>query len=180
MDAVSTGRSIVSRMIRAARLQEDLYEEVEHDRDATRQAVIVVVGTNIAWGISAGVANGIGSLVFVTVAGLLGWAAYAWITYFVGTRIFASPETGADWGELARTLAFATSPRALMIVSGVPVLGVVVVPIVFVWMSAATIVALRTALDFSTKRAIATALVGFIAFVFVFFMVGVLGIVLGA
>lgn len=168
MDAASTNRSIVSRMIRAARLEEAVYEEVEHDRDATGQAAIVVIGTSIAGGIGAGFALGLGGLVFVTVAGLFGWAVYAWITYFIGTRIFAGPETEADWGELARTLAFANSPRALLIVGVVPVLAGIVGLIVFVWIIAATIVALRAALDFSTGRAIATALVGFIIYAFVF------------
>ncbi len=174
MDAANTDRSIVSRMIRAARLEEAVYEEVEHDRDATRQAAIVVVGTSIAGGIGAGLAFGIGGLVLMMVFGLVAWAAYAWITYFIGTRIFAGPETDADWGELARTLAFANSPRALLIVGVVPVLAGIVGLIVFVWIIASTIVALRAALDFSTARAVATGLVGFIIYVLVFGVIGVL------
>ena len=156
-------RSIVSRMIRAARLDSAVYEEVEHDRDATRQAAIVVAGTSVAAGIGLGVAAGdIVTLLLFIVFGLIGWVSYAWITYFIGTRIFAGPETEADWGQLARTLAFANSPRALLIFGVVPVLATVLLTIVGIWVLVTTVVALRAALDFSTGRAIGTALVGWI------------------
>ncbi len=163
MDAAAPAdSSIVGRMIRAARLEEAVYEEVEHDRDATRQAVIVVVGTSIAAGLGAGLAIGIGGLIFITIAGVIGWAIYAWITYFIGTRLFAGPETSADWGELARTLGFANSPRALLVIGVVPALAGIVGLVVGLWVLWTTVVALRAALDFSTGRAIGTAIVGWI------------------
>ena len=150
-------------MIRAARLEAAVYEEVEHDRDATWQAVIVVVGTSIAMGIGLGVSGGdVLTLLWVTAFGLVGWAVYAWITYFIGTRIFAGPETEADWGELARTLGFAVTPRALLIFGVVPKLAVVLSLVVGIWMLVTTVVALRAALDFSTGRAIGTAIAGWI------------------
>ena len=155
-------RSIVGRMIRAARLEEAVYEEVEHDQSATRQAAIVVVGTSIAAGIGAGFAVGIFGLIFFTIASLISWAVYAWITYFIGTRLLAGPETSADWGELARTLGFANSPRALLVIGVVPVLAGIVGLVVGLWVLWATVVALRAALDFSTARAIGTAILGVI------------------
>lgn len=154
-------RSIVGRMIRAARLDADVYEEVEHDRDATMQAAIVVVGTSIAAGIGFGIAGeSVVSLVLGVVVALAGWAAYAWITYFIGTRLLAGPETSADWGELARTLGFANSPAALLILMVVSPLAPFVLGVVSIWILVTTVVALRAALDFSLWRAIATALLG--------------------
>ena len=44
------------------------------------------------------------------VYGIVGWALWAWITYFVGTTLLKTPETDANWGQLARTLGFARSP----------------------------------------------------------------------
>ena len=163
MEATSPAAStILGRMIRAARLQEAVYEEVEHDRDATGQAAIVVVGTSIAAGIGAGFAVGIGGLIFITIASVVGWAIYAWITYFIGTRLLAGPETSADWGELARTLGFANSPRVLLVLGVVPALAGIVGLVVGLWVLWATVIALRAALDFSTGRAIGTAILGWI------------------
>ena len=156
--------SIVSRMIRAARLEPSLYEEVEHDRDATRQAAFVVVGTSLAAGIGGGIVGGPVGLVVFPVASLVGWALFAWLTYFIGTRWLAGPETEADWGELARALGFASAPKALMIFGVVPALAGLLGLVVSIWMLVATVIAIRQALDFSTGRAIATAIIGSIAY----------------
>ncbi len=166
VDTPMAGSSIIDRMIRASRLENDLYEEVEHDPDATGQAAIVVVGTSIAAGVG-GISAGIVWIPVVAVLSLIAWAVYAWLTYFIGTRILAGPETSASWSELARTLGYANSPRALLIVGFVPLLGWIVGIVVSIWVLFTTVVAIRAALDFSTWRAIGTALLGSIAQVLV-------------
>ena len=88
---------------------------------------------------------------------------YAYLTYLIGTRLLAGPETSADWGELARTLGFANAPRVLLILGVIPVVGLIVGAAVFIWVLVATVVAVRAALDFSTGRAIGTALLGWLA-----------------
>ena len=56
---------MIRRMIGAARLKSEIYEEVEADKSATRQAMLVVVIVALATGI-----GNLGSGDFV---GLLGW-----------------------------------------------------------------------------------------------------------
>ena len=85
---------------------------------------------------------------------------YAWITYFIGTRLLAGPETSADWGELARTLGFAYSPRVLLVIGVVPALYGTILFVVGLWTLLTTVSALRAALDFSIWRAIGTAILG--------------------
>ena len=155
--------SFVERMIGAARLKSDVYEEIEHDPGATRQAAIVVVGTSLAAGIGGISAGGILGLVALTIVGLIGWAVYAWIAYFVGTRLFATAETSADWSELARTLGFANSPRILLLLGLVPGIFEIVSFVVGVWVIMTTITALKAALEMGTWRAVGTALVALIA-----------------
>ena len=91
-------------MIGAARLRTETYEEVEADRSATRQAMAVVVLVALATVIGNLGSGSITGLVVGIVVAIVGWAFWAWITYFVGTTIFRTPETQADWGQLARTL----------------------------------------------------------------------------
>jgi hypothetical protein len=152
-------------MLRAAKLHPDVYEEVEHDREATSQAAIVVVAGSLAVGIGTALSGGgdfIVQAIALVIFSLIGWALYAWITYFIGTRFLAVPETSADWGELARTLGFANAPRILMVFAIGPVLGGIVGLIVGIWVLVTTIVALKAALEFTTGRAIATAILGWI------------------
>ena len=155
-------KSIIDRMIRAARLEPQLYEEVEHDRSATGQAILVVVLGAIAAGIGA-LSGGIDALVIGVIASLVGWAVYAFIAYWVGTNIFKGPQTSANWGELLRTLGFANSPRVLLVLVIIPVVGIIVGLAVFIWMLFTTVIAIRQALDFGTGRAIGTAVVSLLA-----------------
>ncbi len=155
--------SIIDRMIRAARLEPQLYEEVEHDQSATGQALLVVVLGAIAAGIGA-LSGGIGGLIFGVILALVGWAAYAFVAYWVGTNIFKGPKTEATWGQLLRTLGFASSPRVLLVLMIIPVVGLIIGLAVFIWTLVATVIAIRQALDFDTGRAIATAVVSWLAF----------------
>jgi len=170
----ATGQaSIIDRMIRAARLDPQVYEEVEHDRSATGQAMLVVVLGVIAGGIGA-LSVGIEGLILGIIFLLIGWAVYAYVAYWVGTNIFKGPETSADWGELLRTLGFASSPRVLLFLGIIPVVGVLIWPVVFVWWVIATVIAVRQALDFDTWRAIATAVVSLLPTLVVLSVVAVL------
>ncbi len=159
----ATGRSsFVGRMIGAARLDSQIYEEVEHDHGATRQAAQVVVLSSVAAGLAALFTIGIGGLIFFSLFGLISWALYAYVTYIIGTRLLAGPETSADWGELARTLGFAQAPGLLAIVGFVAPLAILVSVVISIWLLFTTVVALRAALDFSTGRAIGTAIIGWL------------------
>lgn len=169
-------RGLVDRIVGAARLDDAVYEEVENDRGATGQAALVVILTSLAAGIGSIGELGIGGFIGITLGALLGWAVYAWLAYFIGTRLLAGPQTVADWGELARALGFAQSPRFLLILGIVPVLGALVALAVVIWMLITTVIALRSALDFSTGRAIATGLIALLAQVII---VGIVGAILG-
>ena len=157
--------SFVDRVIGAARLDERIYEEVEHDRGATGQAAVVVVLSSLAAGVSGLAVVGPLGLVLFMIAGLISWAIYAYVTYYIGTRLLAGPDTSADWGELARTLGFAQAPGLIVIVGVVQALAVVVSLVAGIWIIVTTVVALRAALDFTTGRAIGTALIGWLVLV---------------
>ncbi len=96
------------------------------------------------------------------------WALWAWITYYVGTTIFKTEKTEANWGQLARTLGFAQSPGVFKVFGFIPVLGPLVFFIASIWQLVAMVIAIREALDYtSTWRAVGVALVGFIPYVVV-------------
>jgi hypothetical protein len=68
-------------------------------------------------------------------------------------------------GEVLRTLGFAQSPRILLILAFIPVLGWAIVVAVFFWVLATTVVALRQALELTTGTAIGTAVVAWIVYI---------------
>jgi hypothetical protein len=162
--------TFVERMIGAARLDSATYEEVEADRAATPQALAVVVLAAVAGGI--GVGAGVRGLVLGTIFGLLGWAVWAWLIYFIGTRWLPEADTRADAGELLRTMGFATTPGILRVVGIVPVLGPLVTIVAAVWTLVAMVVAVRHALDYrSTGRAIGVCIIGWLVQVVILILV---------
>jgi len=162
---------LASRMVRAARLQPQLYEEVERDTGATGSAMLVVVLSSLAAGLSAVFADGMGSLVGMVLLALVGWYAWALITYLIGTKLFPVPETDADIGQLLRTTGFSSSPGLLRIFGFIPILGPIIMLIASVWMLIAMVIAVRQALDYtSTGRTVLVCLVGWIVQLVILFV----------
>jgi hypothetical protein len=156
--------SFVDRMVGAARLDTRIYEEVEADTTATTQAMGVVVLSAAAAGIG-GIRSGPTGLVTGLVLTLLGWFAWAGITYLIGTRVLPEPQTKSDVGEMLRTTGFSAAPGILRILGVIPLLGWVVVGAASIWMLVAMVIAVRQALDYrSTGRALAVCLIGWVAF----------------
>jgi hypothetical protein len=154
---------MVDRMVRAAKLDPQLYEEVEADKAALGQALGVVVLASIAAGVGSGGLGGLSGFFIGTAAALIGWFVWAALTYFIGTRILPEPNTRADLGELLRTIGFASSPGLLRVLGLIPGVTGIVFLISGIWMLVAMIIAVRQALDYrSTLRAVGVCVIGWI------------------
>ena len=154
---------IQDRMIRAAKLDIQLYEEVEADRGAMRQAMTVVVLSAVAAGIGNIAHGGLPGIVIGTLGALVGWYVWAFLTYFIGTRLLPEPDTRADHGELLRTIGFSSAPGLIRVFGIIPGLTSFVFAVAGVWMLVAMVIAVRQALDYkSTWRAIGVCAVGWI------------------
>lgn len=166
----AAGGGLIDRVIRAARLDSTVYEEVEHDTTATTQAATVVVAGALASAFAAAFGpsqGGVSALVIGVVFALLGWLAYAGVAFLVGTKLLAGPQTKATFIEVARTLGFASAPQILLVAGIVPILGGLLQLAVAIWGIATTIVAARAVFDVETGRAVGIAVVSWIALFFV-------------
>jgi len=169
------------RLLGASVLDVDTYEEVEADRSATAQALVVVLASSLAGGIGSAGFSPTGvplvpGVFFWTAVSLIAWAAWALLVFEIGGRLLPEPDTRVDVGELLRTIGFSSAPGMLRIFGIVPVLAVPVFALTTVWMLVAMIVAVRQALDYrSTARAIGVCTLGLVfalavAFAFGFFL----------
>ena len=157
---------MLARMLGAASLNPDTFEDVEHDSGATWQAVLVVLIVSIA-GAVGGVLAGDGEILkgvaFGAVRGVVSWAVWAGVAMLVGTTILKTPATHADWGQVARGTGFAQTPGILSILFFIPVAGGILSFAVFLWQVAAMIISLRQTLDYdSLWRAFFVVVIAFI------------------
>ncbi len=155
--------TFVRRTIGATLLNRQVYEEVEADRGATGQALAVVLLSSAGGGIAAAAlgAQTMTDVVIGMTASLIGWIAWATLTYVIGTRFLPEPQTRADTGELLRTIGFASAPGILRVFAVVPIIGLPMYGLVWIWMLLTTVVAVRQALDYtSTARAVGVCVIG--------------------
>lgn len=151
------------RMIRAAKLDVHLYEEVEADKSALSQAMGVVALSGVAAGVGSIGSAGIAGIFAGTIAAIIGWLIWAYITYIVGTKLLPQPQTKADYGELLRTVGFSSSPGLLRVFGLIPFLAGIVFIAASIWMLIAMVIAVRQALDYtSTLRAVGVCIIGWI------------------
>jgi hypothetical protein len=123
----------------------------------------VVVISSIAAGIGVTGIGGLGGILMGTITALIGWYIWAYLTYFIGTKILPEPQTKADHGELLRTIGFSSSPGLIRVFGIIPGLGKVVFLVASIWMLVAMVIAVRQALDYnSTLRAVGVCVIGWI------------------
>lgn len=165
-----TSNGLIRRALGAALLDIPTYEAVEADRSATGQAAMVVFLVAVSGAIGASGEGSQGMIASVFNA-FSAWLIWAGVTNFVGTKVFGGT---ADWGELLRTLGFAQAPGLLAFLAILPVLGWSVSAVIGVWTLVTGVVAIRQALDFSTGKAVLTALLSMVVVIAVAVAFGIL------
>jgi hypothetical protein len=169
--------TFLHRLIGAVALRPATYEEVEADRRANGQAVVVVLLSSLAAGFGAqGFGAGdAGDVVFFSAVALIAWVAWAFVVFEIGARILPGTRTRADVGELLRTTGFAAAPGLIRIVGVLPGLTIPSFVVAALWMLVAMILAVRQALDYtSTRRAIAVCVLGWVLAITLAALFGVL------
>jgi hypothetical protein len=141
----------------------NLYEEVEADKAALGQAIGVVVLSGVSAGIGSIGSAGFSGIITGTIAALIGWFIWAYITYIVGTKILPQPQTKADYGELLRTIGFSSFPGLIRVFAVIPFLSGIIFLVTSIWMLIAMVIAVRQALDYTgTLRAVGVCIIGWI------------------
>ncbi len=169
------GRSFTDRMIAVARLDRSAYEEVEHDRNATSQAAIVILVAAVAAAIGQ-VDEGGRGLIAGLIGGLLAWVVSSAFIYVAGTRVIPSDRVEATVGQVLRTQGFAAAPNLLLVVAAFPLFGGLIAFAVGIWYLITRIVAIQAALETSVLRAIGIAV---IAVILEFLVLGIMGLIFG-
>lgn len=142
--------TVMDRIFRAAKLDRNLYEEVEADKNTLSQALGVVFFSGLAAGIGAA-------------AALIGWFIWAALIYLIGVKLLPEPHTRSDLGELLRTIGFASAPGLIRVLGIFPGMAEIVFFVAAIWMFVAMVLAVRQALDYqSTIRAISVVAIGWI------------------
>lgn len=155
----------LKRFIGVMALDPIAFEELEADRHAVMQSVIVVVLVCVAAGFAT---RGLGLIgisgfvtgVIVSLGAFLVWAA---VVMTLGTITVPEPQTESSMPELLRVLGFSAAPGVLIGLAVMPAAAPLVVTTVVAWMTAAAVMGVRRALDYrSWLRAVAVCVIAWL------------------
>lgn len=155
----------IRRFMGALVLDASAFEDVESDRRAGIQAGAVVLLACVAGGFAAMNINSVGVPGFAIgmAATFAAWIVWAMLISAIGTRWMPEPQTQSNPGELLRTIGFAAAPGVFYAFAAMRAVTPFVFMVVSIWMIAATVLAVRQALDYrSTARAMAVCLIGWL------------------
>ncbi len=153
---------IADRMIRAAKFDPTLYDEIARDETTMGEAVTVVLIVAAAAGLGAALAGPMG-LIGGAIFALAGWFVQALLAFFVGTTIIPDPDTRTDLTAVMRVTAYASAPGVLAALGFIPFLGWMAAAIAGLWQLAAFVVAIRVVMNFDGYgKAIMVVIIGWI------------------
>ena len=145
------------RFIGALVLDASAFEEIEANRHAAMQSVVVVMLVCVAGGVAALGLGLVGLSGFAagTIISLGAWLVWAVVMTTLGTLGMPEPQTNSNLPELLRVLGFASAPGVFIALAAMRGVAPVVMMMVMAWTIAAAVIAVRQALDYrSTGRAL--------------------------
>lgn len=140
---------IVERMLRAARLDAGLIDDLEADPGSLLQSLQVAALAAVAGGIGAAIAAQLVVLPLMAVALVVAWTLYAALVWVLGTRLLPEPATHAEFADVVRALGFAAAPGVLALLGFLPLVGRLMAPAGSLWSLAAAVVLLRRVLSYT-------------------------------
>ena len=150
---------MLTKLIRAWRLDRKLYGELQADSHTLVQAFgIVALMTLSLWlgGMALALTQGQDfgaralALAWIAPSAFMAWVLWALLVYFIGGRLF---RRAATFGQLLRALGFAHSPGTFYVLIFIPEVGVFINLGVLLWVLVSALVAVRTILRVSTSAA---------------------------
>jgi hypothetical protein len=141
------------------------FEDIEADRRAGMQSVLVVVAVCLAGGFGAlGLGTvGLNGVVAGAVMMLGAWLVWVGIIATVGTVTLPEPQTRTNVRELLRVLGYAAAPGVFLAFAAMRSAAPIIAVIVAAWMIAAAVIGVRQALDYKhIGRAIAVCTIAWL------------------
>ena len=169
--------SLVDRMVRAAKLDPSLYDEVERDETALGQAMTVVLVSSVAAGIGSVLFGGPIGLVLGTLVTLAGWFVWAVLVHFIGTNLISEPGVRVGLTQVLRVIGFSAAPGVVRVLAFLPLLGRLINLAVSIWMLVAMIVAVRQVFKYQNPgKAVLVCIIGWVIQLFFIGALAALGL----
>jgi hypothetical protein len=139
----------LNRIYRSIKIDPEVFDEVQKDKNATIAAGVVVVLSSLAAGVAA---THLGAVYFflAPILSLVTWFVWAYIVYFVGVKLFPDPKTKTTHMALLRSIGFSSAPGMIRILGFNEDLMTVMFVGSSFWMLACMVVAVKQTLNYKS------------------------------
>ena len=139
----------LNRVYRSVKIDPEVFDEVQKDKNATMAAGIVVVLSSLAAGIGASHLGTV-NLFLAPALSLATWFIWAYIVYFVGVKLFPDSRTKTTQFALLRAIGFSSAPGIIRILGfNESLMTVTFVGSAF-WMLVCMVVAVKETLNYKS------------------------------
>ena len=161
----------LNRIYRSVKIDPEVFDEVQKDKNATVAAGIVVVLSSLAAGIGA---SHLGNVNFFLAPGLslATWFIWAYIVYFVGVKLFPDSKTKTTHAALLRSIGFSSAPGIIRVFGfSENLMSVTFIGSAF-WMLACMVVAVKQTLSYkSLWKALGVVIIAWFAQAFLLIVI---------
>ena len=161
----------LNRIYRSIKIDPEVFDEVQKDKNATIAAGIVVVLSSLAAGIGA---SHLGTINFflAPVLSLVTWFVWAYIIYFVGVKLFPDLKTKTTHLALLRSIGFSSAPGMIRIFGfNGDLMTVMFVGSAF-WMLVCMVVAVKQTLNYkSLWKALGVVIIAWLTQAFILIII---------
>ena len=163
-----------NRIFRSFKIDPEVFNEVQKDKDATVWAALVVILSSSAAGIGA-TSLGTNNFLLSPIFSLISWFVWAYIVYFVGVKLFPDAKTKTTQSALLRAIGFSSAPGIIRVFGFNEDLMVVTFVGSAFWMLVCMVVAVKETLNYrSLWKAFGVVIISW--FVQAFILLAVLAI----
>ena len=139
----------LNRVFRSIKIDPEVFDEVQKDKQATLSAALVVIISSSAAGIGAS-HLGMTNFFLAPILSLVSWFVWSYIVYIVGVKFFPDPKTKATHANLLRAIGFSSAPGIIRVLSfNSELMTVTFIGSAF-WMLVCMVVAVRQTLQFKS------------------------------
>jgi len=156
-----------NRIFRSFKIDPEVFNEVQKDKDATIWAALVVILSSSAAGIGA-TSLGTSNFILAPIFSLISWFVWAYIVYFVGVKLFPDAKTKTTQSALLRAIGFSSAPGIIRVFGfNEDLMAVTFIGSAF-WMLVCMVVAVKETLNYkSLWKALGIVIISWFAQAFI-------------
>ena len=139
----------LNRIFRSVKIDPEVFNEVQKDKNATISAAIVVILSSSAAGIGAA-SLGASNFLLAPIFSLISWFVWAYIVYFVGVKLFPDTKTKTTQFALLRAIGFSSAPGIIRVFGFNEELMTVTFIGAAFWMLVCMVVAVKETLNYKS------------------------------